>query len=75
MKKDEQVSAMVECLHELRDRNRGERIRDSVVRWIEDPLKPKTKEGKFRVNPILLLLAAMALVATGTCVFFSLVQL
>lgn len=75
MKKDAHISAMAERLRELRAADRGERIRDSVVRWIEDPLKPKTKEGKLRVNPILVLLVGMALLATGTCVFFSLVQL
>ena len=75
MKKDEQISAMVERLRELRAADRGERIRDCMVRWIEDPLKPKAKDGKLCVNPILVLLVAMALLATGTCVFFSLVQL
>ncbi len=75
MKKDEQISAMVDRLRELRAADRGERIRDCVVRWIEDPLKPKTKDGKLRVNPILVLLLSLALLATGTCVFFSLVQL
>jgi hypothetical protein len=73
--KDKQVSAMVKRLRELRASDRGERIRDSVLRWIEDPLKPKTKEGKLRVNPILLLLAVLALLTTGTFVFFSLVRL
>ena len=66
---------MVKRLRELRASDRGERIRDSVLRWIEDPLKPKTKEGKLRVNPILLLLAVLALLTTGTFVFFSLVRL
>lgn len=75
MKKDEQVSAMLERLRELRAEDRGERIRDCVVRWIEDPLQPKTKAGKLHVNPILVLLLSLALLATGTCVFFSLVQL
>lgn len=75
MKKDKQISAMVERLHELRAADRGERIRDCVVRWIEDPLKPKTKDGKLHVNPILVLLLSLALLATGTSVFFSLVQL
>ena len=74
MKKDEQVSAMLDRLRELRAADRGERIRDTVQRWIEDPLKPKTKDGKLRVNPILVLLAAMALLAISTCVFFSLVH-
>ncbi len=75
MKKDEQISAMVDRLHELRAAHRGELIRDGVVRWIEDPLKPKTKDGKLRVNPILVLFLSLSLLATGTCVFFSLVQL
>lgn len=75
MKKDEQISAMVKRLRELRAADRGEGIRDSVLRWIEDPLKPKTKDGKLRVNPILVLFAAMALLATGASVFFSLVHL
>lgn len=75
MKKHEAISATVERLRELRAAERGERIRDRVVRWIEDPLKPKTKYGKLRVNPILVLLAGMLLLATATCVFFSLIQL
>jgi hypothetical protein len=66
---------MAERLREIRAADRGERIRDSVVRWIEDPLNPKTKEERLRVNPILVLLVGMALLAMGTCVFFSLVQL
>lgn len=74
MKKDQQVSAIVERLHELLAADRGEGILGCVVRWIEDPLKPKTKDGKLRINPVLVLLAAMALLAAGTCVFFSLVQ-
>jgi hypothetical protein len=74
MKKDERVIAMVERLRELRAADRGERIRDSLQRWIENPLKPKTKEGKIRVNPILLLLAALIVLSASTFLFFSLVQ-
>ena len=73
MKKDEQVSAMVKRFGELRAADWGERIRDSVLRWIEDPLKPKTAAGRLRINPILLLLASLALMATGTFLVFSLI--
>lgn len=66
---------MVERLHELHAADWGERIRNSVARWIEDPLKPRTKQGEFRINPILVLLAAMVSLAAGTCLFFTLVQL
>lgn len=75
MKKDKHVSAMVERLHELHAVDRGERIRNSVTRWIEDPVKPMTRQGEFRVNPILMLLAATVSLAAGTCLFFTLVQL
>lgn len=75
MKKEKQISVMVERLRQLRAMDSGEGIRDCVVRWIEDPLKPKTKDGRLRVNPILALLLILALLATGTCVLFSLVQL
>jgi hypothetical protein len=75
MKKDEHISAMAERLRELRAADHGERIRDRVVRSIEDPLNPMTKEERLRVNPILVLLVGMAVLAMGTCVFFSLVQL
>ena len=66
MKKDEQISAMVERLRELRAADRGERIPNYVLRWIEDPLKPRTKQGKFRINPILVLLLSLATLAAGT---------
>lgn len=75
MKKDKHVSAMVERLNELHAVDRGERIRNSVTRWIEDPVKPRTRQGEFRVNPILMLLAATVSLAAGTCLFFTLVQL
>jgi hypothetical protein len=73
MKKDEQVWAMVERLREQRAADRAERIRDSVVRWVEDPLKPRTATGRLRINPTLLLLASLVVMAIGTFLFFSLV--
>ena len=42
---------------------------------IEDPLKPKTNKGNLRINPILVLLAVMALLAGSTFLVFSVVQL
>lgn len=55
--------------------NGEERFGRALRRWIEDPVKPKTDKGKLRVNPILVLLTAIALLAGGTFLFFSLVQL
>ena len=55
--------------------DREERLMDAFVRRIEDPVKPRTDKGSFRANPILLLLVALAAVAGGTFLFFSLAQL
>jgi hypothetical protein len=65
---------MQKRLHELRTADRAEQLGDSVLRWIEDPLKPKTPAGSLRINPILLLLASLAAMATGTFLFFSLIE-
>lgn len=75
MKTDLDIFDVVERLGTSHSADKAERVGRTLLRWIEDPLKPKTKGGKLRVNPILVLLAAMALLATGTFVFFSLVQL
>jgi len=74
MNKDEQISAILERLREPRTADRAERLRDSVLRWIEDPLKPTTAAGRLRINPILLLLTSLAVMATGTFLLFSLVE-
>lgn len=68
------MSIMAERLSELHAADSSERLRDTVLRWIEDPLQPKTAGGRLRINPILLLLASLAVMATGTFLFFSLVQ-
>ena len=74
MKKDEHISAMVERLRDLHAADGAGRLRDKVLRFVEDPLKPKTAAGRLRINPILLLLASLAVMATGTFLLFSLVQ-
>jgi hypothetical protein len=51
-----------------------ERLCDALLRHVEDPLKPRDEHGRFRVNPILLLLAIVFALIFGTFLFFSLVQ-
>jgi hypothetical protein len=75
MKQDEDISAVMERLHSFHAANNAERLRDGLLRWIEDPLKPQTADGRLRVNPILVLLVSLAVVTAGTVLFFSLVQL
>lgn len=74
MKSDGHISAMKERLRELRAEERAERLSHSVLRWIEDPLKPKTVAGRLRVNRILLVLASLVVMTTATFLFFNLVQ-
>jgi len=76
-------------MSEARDRERAEmteRVRsflaadseDSLprrlARTVQDPLKPVTSEGRLRINPLLLILAAIVAFATGTLLFFSFYQ-
>ena len=75
MKNREQTSAVVTRLRNFHAVDQQERIGKALLRCIEDPLRPKTDKGNLRINPILVLLAAMALLAGGTFLFFSLVQL
>jgi hypothetical protein len=74
MKHQEQI-ATVARLRSFHSENGDERFGRALRRWIEDPVKPKTDEGNLRINPILVLLTAMAVLAGGTFLVFSLVQL
>jgi len=56
-------------------KDQEERLVGALRRWIEDPVKPKTDKGNLSINPTLVLLTAMAVLAGGTFLFFSLVQL
>ena len=75
MKDKEQITAVVVRLRSLHVTDRQERLGDALLRWIGAPLEPKTDKGSLRVNPILVLLALMTVIAGGTFLFFSLVQL
>jgi hypothetical protein len=75
MKREEHISVLSERLRDLHAGDQEGRLGDAFVRWIEDPLKPRTVNGEVRPNRILLMLAAFAVLAGGTFLFFSLVQL
>jgi hypothetical protein len=75
MEQGNNTGTVVARLRSFHAADREERFMDAFVRRIEDPLKPRTDEGSFRANPILLLLAAVAVVAGGTFLFFSRAQL
>ena len=62
-------------MHERLSKFLTEDLEDSlgghVTRRLEDPLKPRTNDGHFRVNPLLLILGSVALVGVGIFLFFS----
>jgi hypothetical protein len=74
MKPKEQI-AIVARLRSFCAKDQEERLVGALRRWIEDPVKPNTDKENLRIKPILVLLAAMAVLAGGTFLFFSLVQL
>lgn len=67
--------ANVTRLRSFHAKDQEEWLVGALRRWIEDSIKPKTDKGNLRVNPILVLLTAMAVLAGGTFLLFSLVQL
>ena len=75
MEQGNNTGTVVARLQSFHAADREERLMAAFVRQIEDPLKPRTDKGGFRANPILLFLAALAVVAGGTFLFFGLAQL
>jgi hypothetical protein len=75
MKRDEYITELSERLRHRHSVDREARFGDAFLRWIEDPLKPRTSNGKIRLNWIVRLLAALAILAAATFLFFSVVHL
>ena len=75
MNREEHITELSERLQNLYAADREARLGDAFLRWIEDPLKPRNDSGTLRPNRILLLLFALAILAGGTFLFFSVVEL
>jgi hypothetical protein len=71
MRRSPQIEAMRERLQGYVAQDREETIIASLRHWTEDPLKPRTANGSFRLNPVLLLLAVLATFSAGTFLYFS----
>jgi hypothetical protein len=74
MSEKEQTLRIVSLLRSFHAADKQERLGDTLRRWAEDPIKPRTDKGNLRINPILVLLALIALLMAATFLFFSLVQ-
>jgi hypothetical protein len=74
MKANAQLGEMHDRLIDFHMQNPKERFCDALLRLVEDPLKPRDEDGRFRANPILLLLALVLALALGTFLLVSFVQ-
>jgi hypothetical protein len=75
MKDNPQVAEMCQRLGELNTQEAEESISRSILRRIEDPLRPRGENGRFRVNPFLLLMALLGVLAIGAFLYFNLGEL
>ena len=75
MKANAQIGEMNDRLINCYMQGPKERFCDALLRLVEDPLKPRDEDGRFRVNPILLLLALVLGLALSTFLLLSFVQL
>ena len=71
MTDDTQTERMRERLRQFYTQDIEESLFASLLWRVEDPLKQRTENGGFRLNPILLLLAAVLALAAGTFLSFS----
>ena len=71
MTDDTQTEQMRERLRQFYAQDIEEGLIAKLLRRVEDPLKPRTENGGFRLNPILLLLAAILALAAGTFLSFG----
>lgn len=71
MKEDTKVDRMRERLKSFHAQDPEASLFASLLRQIEDPLKPRDENGDLRLNPILLLLALILVLAASTFLFFS----
>ncbi|HXM09299.1 MAG TPA: hypothetical protein VN946_05070 [Terriglobales bacterium] len=74
MKADLQLGEMHDRLMDFHRQNPREGLGNELLMYIEDPLKPRDEHGRFRVNPILLLLAVVLALVFCAFLFFSVVR-
>jgi hypothetical protein len=68
---DSEVAEMRERLRTFLSEDPEESLSGSLARALRDPTKPRTDKGRLRLNPLLLFLSAIALVATSAFLAFS----
>jgi hypothetical protein len=69
--RDSGVAAMQARLSTFLREHPKESIFGSLVKAVQDPLKPLTENGRLRINPLLLILTTIMLFVVGLFLFFS----
>jgi hypothetical protein len=72
MRRSPRTEILRERLQRYLAQEREDTMLASLRHWTEDPLKPRTEDCGFRLNPILLLLALLATFSAVTFLYFSL---
>jgi hypothetical protein len=75
MKRKVEVEESRQRLETFLAQDNQESLGATLLRCIEDPLRPRTRNGRFRLNPILLLLSVLAAIGLIAFSYFSLVRL
>jgi hypothetical protein len=73
MEANAQRDEMHDRLMDFYMQNSKERFCEVLQRLLEDPLKPRDEQGRFRVNPIVLILTLVLALVFGTFLLFNLV--
>jgi hypothetical protein len=74
MRADTQLGEMHDRLTDCHRQTSREGLGHALLIWLGDPLKPRDQQGRFLVNPILLLLAIVLALVFGAFLFFSVVR-
>jgi len=75
MKRKVEVEESRQRLETFLAQDNQESLGATLLRCIEDPLRPRTRNGRFRLNPTLLLLGVLAAIGLIAFSYFSLVRL
>jgi len=75
MKRKVEVEESRQRLETFLAQDNQESLGATLLRCIEDPLRPRTRNGRFRLNPILLLLSVLAAIGLIAFSYFSWVRL
>jgi hypothetical protein len=74
MKRDLQTKEMHDRLATFLEQDGRHSVITMLQRMVEDPICPRAENGRFRVSPVLLLLAAFSIFSLVIFLYFSVVQ-